>query len=230
MGLGRSGTRADPGVNDLYAGEHGQHSARPARPGSGRGDRRGHRGDDRRRMACQDRRPGSRHPPSCRTGSTDVLAAMDDAACAVDSSGLVIAASPAASRFGIEIGATLENPELRQLMRSVREGGSETQHAAAGSRRPATSSPRLVAARASWIGPRLGLLIIRDVTEQERLDQMRTRLRGEHQPRAEDAGRGGQPARRGDRVGRRRSRAGARASPPGSRPRPRVSASSPGGS
>ena len=55
-------------------------------------------------------------------GLTDVLAAMDDAACAVDSSGLVTAASAPASRFGIGIGATLENPELRQLVRSVREG------------------------------------------------------------------------------------------------------------
>jgi two-component system sensor histidine kinase SenX3 len=106
-------------------------------------------------------------------GLTDVLAAMDDAACAVDPSGLVTAASVAASRFGIEIGATLDNPELRQLMRSVREGGSETStlRLARGGR---NLDPRLVAARASWIGPRLGLLIIRDVTEQERLDQMRT--------------------------------------------------------
>ncbi len=106
-------------------------------------------------------------------GLTDVLAAMDDAACAVDPSGLVTAASTAAARFGIEVGATLENSELRQLVRAVREGGSEraTLSLARGGR---SLDPRLVAARASRIGPRLSLLIIRDVTEQERLEQMRT--------------------------------------------------------
>jgi len=106
-------------------------------------------------------------------GLTDVLAAMDDAACAVDPSGLVTAASTAAARFGIGVGATLENPELRQLVRAVREGGTETAtlRIARGGRK---LDPRLVAARASRIGPRLSLLIIRDVTEQERLEQMRT--------------------------------------------------------
>ncbi|MCE4026630.1 ATP-binding protein [Microbacterium sp. Au-Mic1] len=106
-------------------------------------------------------------------GLTDVLAAMDDAACAVDPSGLVTAASTAAARFGIGVGATLENAELSRLVRAVREGGSETAtlRLARGGR---NLDPRLVAARASRIGPRLSLLIIRDVTEQERLEQMRT--------------------------------------------------------
>ena len=106
-------------------------------------------------------------------GLTDVLAAMDDAACAVDPSGLVTAASTAAARFGIGVGATLENPELRQLVRSVREGGSQTSTLRL-TRGGRNLDPRLVAARASRIGPRLSLLIIRDVTEQERLEQMRT--------------------------------------------------------
>ena len=41
------------------------------------------------------------------------------------------------------------------------------------------------------------------------------RLRRQHEPRAEDAGRRGQPARRGDRVGRRRSRRRCGSSPRG---------------
>jgi two-component system, OmpR family, sensor histidine kinase SenX3 len=106
-------------------------------------------------------------------GLTDVLAAMDDAACAVDPSGLVTAASTAAARFGIGVGAALENPELSQLVRSVREGGSQTSTLRL-TRGGRNLDPRLVAARASRIGPRLSLLIIRDVTEQERLEQMRT--------------------------------------------------------
>ncbi|WP_424937371.1 MULTISPECIES: sensor histidine kinase [Bacteria] len=105
-------------------------------------------------------------------GLTTVLAGMDDAACAVDSSGLVTAASIPAARFGIAVGSTLDNPELRQLVRSVRDGGSETATLRL-TRGGLSVDPRLVSARASMIGPRLRLLIIRDVTEQERLDQMR---------------------------------------------------------
>ncbi|MCI1019618.1 two-component sensor histidine kinase [Microbacterium sp. C5A9] len=106
-------------------------------------------------------------------GVTAVLRSMDDAACVVDASGLVLAVSKAAARFGIRVGAPLENPELRQLLRSVRsEGGSHTESLRI-TRGGLSLDPRLVSARASAISPRMSLLIIRDVTEQERLDQMR---------------------------------------------------------
>ena len=107
------------------------------------------------------------------TGITDVLASMDDAACVVDASGLVLAASHAAARFGIESGSTLENDELRQLVRAVRSTGASETETMRLSRGAATLDPRLVSARASVVGARLTLLVIRDVTEQERLDQMR---------------------------------------------------------
>ncbi|MGB4136934.1 MAG: ATP-binding protein [Microbacterium sp.] len=106
-------------------------------------------------------------------GVAEVLAGMDDAACVLDSSGLVLAASPAAARFGIEIDAVLENPELRRLVRAVRRDGtseSETLRLSRGGRLP---DSRLVSARASALGSRLILLILRDVTERERLDQVR---------------------------------------------------------
>ncbi|MFD5213074.1 sensor histidine kinase [Microbacterium sp. NPDC058345] len=105
-------------------------------------------------------------------GVDDVLAGMDDAACVMDASGLVVAVSKAAARFGIETGAVLENTELRQLVRHVRStnvSATETLRLAGGR----TLDPRLVSARASAVGTRLTLLIIRDVTERERLDQMR---------------------------------------------------------
>ncbi len=106
-------------------------------------------------------------------GTSEVLGSMDDAACVVDASGLVLARSAAAARFGIEIATTLENAELRQLVRSVRSsGGSETETMRI-SRGGSTLDPRLVSARASVMGAKLTLLVIRDVTEQERLDQMR---------------------------------------------------------
>ncbi|MEV8171954.1 ATP-binding protein [Microbacterium sp. NPDC077486] len=107
------------------------------------------------------------------TGITDVLRSMDDAACVVDVSGLVLATSKAATRFGIEVGSTLDNPELRQLVRGVRSTGETATASMRITRGGLSLDPRLVSARASAIGTRLVLLIIRDVTEQERLDQMR---------------------------------------------------------
>ena len=107
------------------------------------------------------------------SGITDVLDSMDDAACVVDSSGLVLAASLAATRFGIEVGATLDHPELRQLVRSVRSAGGTKTDSLRITRGGVSLDPRLVSARASVLGARMVLLIIRDVTEQERLDQMR---------------------------------------------------------
>lgn len=106
-------------------------------------------------------------------GVTDVLAGMDDAACVLDASGLVVAVSQAATRFGIETGTVLENVELRQLVRRVRSSGSSASETLRITR-GGTLDPRLVSARASVISPQLSLLIIRDVTERERLDQMRT--------------------------------------------------------
>src|SRR5690606_1497021 len=57
-------------------------------------------------------------------GINDVLDSMDDAACVVDASGLVMATSLAAERFGIVVGATLESHELRQLVRTVLSTGA----------------------------------------------------------------------------------------------------------
>lgn len=107
------------------------------------------------------------------TGTIDVLESMDDAACVIDPSGLVMATSQAATRFDIGVGATLDNQELRQLVRRVRSTGMTSTETMRISRSGARLDPRLVSARASTLGAQLMLLIIRDVTEQERLDQVR---------------------------------------------------------
>lgn len=107
------------------------------------------------------------------TGTADVLDSMDDAACVVDASGLVLAISHAATRFGIDVGATLDHQELRQLVRTVRSTGASTTETMRLTRSGVSLDPRLVSARASVLGGQLTLLIIRDVTEQERLDQVR---------------------------------------------------------
>lgn len=106
-------------------------------------------------------------------GITAMLESMDDAACVVDTSGLVLAGTRAATRFGIDVGSALEHPELRQLVRGVRSSGTTNTESMRITRGGLSLDPRLVSARASVLGGRMVLLIIRDVTEQERLDQMR---------------------------------------------------------
>lgn len=115
------------------------------------------------------------HEASTRVpaGTTDVLDSMDDAACVIDASGLVLAVSQAAARFGIEVGAVLDNQELRQLVRTVRSTSASATETMRLTRPGVSLDPRLVSARASLLGSQLALLIIRDVTEQERLDQVR---------------------------------------------------------
>ncbi len=112
----------------------------------------------------------ARIPP----GIIAMLDSMDDAACVVDSSHVVMAASAAAARYGIVVEVPLENPGLRQLLRRSRSArAAQTETLRITPPGPA-HDPRLVSARASVLGPRLMLLVIRDMTEQERLDQMRS--------------------------------------------------------
>ncbi|GGH43526.1 sensor histidine kinase [Microbacterium album] len=105
-------------------------------------------------------------------GVTAVLEAMDDAAAVVGPSGVVMATSPSAAWLGLEAGEPLEHGELRDLVRNARSGATETETLRLQRGRMSTDS-RLVAARATRIAERLILLIVRDLTEQERLEQMR---------------------------------------------------------
>jgi len=102
-----------------------------------------------------------------------VLDALDEAAAVVDNSFTVVAASVPAAGLGMMAGEVLDGAELRALVRSARA----TEAVAAATlriRRPGLAAEeRLVSARASVLGPRLALLVVRDITEQERLEQMR---------------------------------------------------------
>lgn len=103
-------------------------------------------------------------------GAREVLQGMDDAAVVVDASLLVSAASAPAEVFGLREGTTLPEGDLRALVRRVRASGLAS-HATLQLRRGV--EPRLVSARASVITPRLTLLVIRDITERERVEEMR---------------------------------------------------------
>jgi two-component system, OmpR family, sensor histidine kinase SenX3 len=103
-------------------------------------------------------------------GAREVLQGMDDAAVVVDASLLVSAASAPAEVFGLREGKTLPEGDLRALVRRVRASGLAA-HATMQLRRGV--EPRLVSARASVITPRLTLVVIRDITERERVEEMR---------------------------------------------------------
>lgn len=103
-------------------------------------------------------------------GVHSVLQGMDDVAVVVDASLLIVAASAPAELFGLTEGGTLPGDELRLLVRTARRAPhpeAETMTLRRG------AEPRLVTARASVITPRLTLVVIRDITERERVAQMR---------------------------------------------------------
>ncbi|KJL43133.1 sensor histidine kinase [Microbacterium trichothecenolyticum] len=111
-------------------------------------------------------------------GVRGVLHGMDDAAVVVDASFTVLAASSAAAAFELLEGGTLPTDELRTLARRVRTTDAEVTEASATEtmrlRRGAPpAEPRLVAVRASRISPRLTLLVLRDISERERVEEMR---------------------------------------------------------
>ncbi|WEK12303.1 MAG: ATP-binding protein [Candidatus Microbacterium phytovorans] len=103
-------------------------------------------------------------------GTRSVLQGMDEVAVVVDSSLHIVAASSPAELFGMSEGELLAAEELRSLVRASRTTG-----------RPEVETLRLrrgvelrsVVARASGITPRLTLLVIRDITERERVEEMR---------------------------------------------------------
>ncbi len=106
-------------------------------------------------------------------GISDVLAAMDDAAVVVDGGGTVRAASLAAAAFGMRVDDHLVDETLRRLARSAREAGASAASTLTIRRAAPPAEERLVSARATQVSPRLVLMVIRDITERERVEQMR---------------------------------------------------------
>jgi two-component system sensor histidine kinase SenX3 len=102
-----------------------------------------------------------------------VLEALDEAAAVVDNSFTVIAASVPAAGLGMLAGEVLDGSELRAIVRTARASGAVATATMRIKRPGLGGEERLVAARASVLGPRLSLLVVRDITEQERLEEMR---------------------------------------------------------
>lgn len=103
-------------------------------------------------------------------GAGAVLQGMDEVAVVVDSSLQIVAASAPAELFGMVSGVALPGDELRGLTRGVQRSEAPETHTL---RLRRGVELRLVTARASVITPRLILIVIRDITEHERVEQMR---------------------------------------------------------
>jgi len=106
-------------------------------------------------------------------GVREVLHGMDDAAVVVDASFTVLAASAAAVPFGLAEGDVIPSDELRAVARTVRSTEAATTATMRLRRGAPPAEPRLVVVRATRISPRLTLLVVRDITERERVEQMR---------------------------------------------------------
>ncbi|WP_396658229.1 sensor histidine kinase [Microbacterium sp.] len=106
-------------------------------------------------------------------GVASVLAALDEPVAVVDTSFIVVAASGPAAGVGIVRGEVLDGAELRALVRQAREAGAPSAAILRIVRPGPGRDERLLSARASMMGSRLALLVARDMTEHERLEQMR---------------------------------------------------------
>ncbi|WP_396659363.1 sensor histidine kinase [Microbacterium sp.] len=106
-------------------------------------------------------------------GVASVLAALDEPVAVVDASFIVVAASGPAAGVGIVRGEVLDGAELRALVRQAREAGAPSAAILRIVRPGPGRDERLLSARASMMGSRLALLVARDMTEHERLEQMR---------------------------------------------------------
>lgn len=103
-------------------------------------------------------------------GTRSVLQGMDEVAVVVDASLQIVAASAPAELFGMLEGYVLPEDELRALVRAARRAdAAETETL----RLRRGVELRLVTARASVITPRLTLIVVRDITEHERVEEMR---------------------------------------------------------
>jgi len=106
-------------------------------------------------------------------GVASMLGAMDDPAFVCDLSATVLALSPAAEVFGLASGQAVQDDDLRRVARGARDTGAAVSENLRLRRGAAPAEPRLVAVRATPVSPRLVLLVLRDITERERVEEMR---------------------------------------------------------
>ncbi len=98
---------------------------------------------------------------------------MEDAAVVVDGSATVRAASPPAAGFGLRVGEIVADDAIRDLVRTVRSSGMPASMTILLRRAATPTDQRHVSVRGTRLSSPLVLVVIRDITEQERVEQMR---------------------------------------------------------
>lgn len=106
-------------------------------------------------------------------GVAQVLHGMDDAAAVVDTSYTVLASSSPAIPFGLVEGGVLPGEDLKAVVRRARAGEAAATATLRLRRGAPPAEPRLVVVRASRISKRHTFIVLRDITEKERVEQMR---------------------------------------------------------
>jgi two-component system sensor histidine kinase SenX3 len=120
----------------------------------------------------RDRATRSANPqiPAAVTAMLDVL---EDAAVVTDASGIVLAASPSSRWLGVVAGRRLAQEELRGLMKQARQNGRSPAQTMRIRVSRVSNDTRLVIGRAATITDEFIAIFVRDISEQERVQQMR---------------------------------------------------------
>ncbi|MDZ8171928.1 sensor histidine kinase [Microbacterium xanthum] len=106
-------------------------------------------------------------------GIREVLHGMEDPAAILDASSTVLASSAAAAPYGIVEGVALTDDDLRRVSRKARDADGVAAETFRLMRGAPPAEPRLVTVRATRVSARLTLIVLRDITERERVEQMR---------------------------------------------------------
>lgn len=106
-------------------------------------------------------------------GVKAVVKGIEDPAAIVDSSFVVRVASKTAAQYLMSKGATVADPQLRALVRRVRDSGDSETATLSVTRQGRTDGQRLATVRVMAVSPRMMMVVLRDITERERVEQMR---------------------------------------------------------
>ena len=112
-------------------------------------------------------------PTTLPPGVTDVLAVLPSSAVVVDRDDAVVKASAAAYAYGIAAGKELTHPQLRQLARTVRRDGVIRESELELARGPLGRGQLVVRARVAPLGADHVLLLVDDLTETRRVEEVR---------------------------------------------------------
>ena len=111
--------------------------------------------------------------PALPPGIADVLAVLRSSAVVVDRDDAVVKASSAAYAYGIAAGKELTHPELRHLARLVRRDGVIRESELELARGPLGRGQLVVRARVAPLGADHILLLVDDLTETRRVEEVR---------------------------------------------------------